>query len=75
MSYSQWYPLNLNLINNVEDIFFLAKKCLFLKIVLIPQVISKETTLENIKFQSYKHGFLSHSWSCKAFKGTVVNRT
>ena len=71
---SRRYPWNLYVINNVEDI-------LFFKFKIIPifsctkneQLLFKKPQLKIISFQNYKHWYLIHTWSEKAFKGTVVS--
>ena len=66
---SQQYPWNLLLIYNMKNNFVSLglKKCLIL--IISPLFLKQEMK------RKQKHGYISHTWSDRAFKGTVVNRT
>ena len=55
----QWNPENLYLIKNVED-------------TLVTFADKPQMKIKSLKEE--KHWYLIHTWSEKAFKGTVVNR-
>ena len=78
---SQRYPLNLYLINNVEDIllYFRVWKCssnlIISKCFHLASHFYRETTTEINQFSKlYTLIYIIHTWSDKAFKDTVVNR-
>ena len=79
---SQRYPLNLYLINNVEDIllYFRVWKCssnlIISKCFHLASHFYRETTTEINQFSKlYTLIYIIHTWSDKAFKDTVVNQT
>ena len=77
---SQLYRWNLNLIKNVKiPSFFWLEKCLFLWVSPLlfknkKQVTVAEKPQIKINREEKKHWYLIHTWSDKAFKGTVVNK-
>ena len=79
----QWYPWNLYLIHNVENIvvfldlkvFISDNSYMFSCGRNARNFFCRETAqLKIISFWNYKHGYLIHTWSDKDFKGSVVNR-
>ena len=75
MSDSQRYPWNRYLSNNVEEIVvFLGLKCLILIIQKCFPTVEKPQS-KIISFQNYQHWYPGHTWSDKAFQGTLnLNR-
>ena len=61
--------------------FFSLEKCCFSKTPLFLRNKNAEVTFpekpqtKKNSLKKQKHGYLFHTWSDKAFKGTVVNRT
>ncbi len=49
MPYSQWHPLNLYLINNVEDIVVCLEKCL---ILTMSSIVSKVEIFKSLVFDT-----------------------
>ena len=65
-------PLNLYLINNVEDIVVFIGLHVLTPAYLFSHAVEKPK-LKIISLKNDKHWSLIHTWSDKAFKGTVVN--
>ena len=80
-AWSAWKPIVNNLINNVEDIVVflglnvfncdISHLLLCSKNIRVTWVI-KNSQLKIICFENDTHWYLIHTWSDKAFKGTVV---
>ena len=69
---SQRYPWNLYLINSVEEfvVFSICFPAVEMRLSLL-----ETTHIEIIRFQNHNQWYLIQTWSDKAFKSTVVNRT
>ena len=66
ISYSQQYPWNLYLINNIEYMFSCSRNAQI--------TFGEKPQIKIISFQNCTHEYLIHTWTEKSFKGTIVNR-
>ena len=70
------YQWNLYLINNYEDIVVFLSLILYISCDYRNAQVTlvEKPQFKTICFQNYEHGYLIHTWSDKALKGTVVSR-